>query len=138
MEQWQIHTGSKVDNLEVIDIGEESKLKELLDEFTEWDDPCMRLIKPDNARLDLAVSKPHALVQYMQPSLEPPTLVARGEDAESEEAHEFIYNGEPNPVPMRYCITLERMKEIAVHYFNNGELPGFVEWDEITRPEEDV
>ena len=76
MKNWQIHTGSKVENLEVIDIEEESKLVGILDEFTEWDDPSVRLIKPDNARLDLTVSKPYGLVQYMQPSLEPPSLVA--------------------------------------------------------------
>ena len=137
MKNWQIHTGSKVENLEVIDIEEESKLKEILDTFTEWDDPSVRLIKPDKARLDLTVSKPYGLVQYMQPSLEQPSLVAKGEDADSEATHEFIYNGEPNPVPLRYCVTLEKMKEIALSYFNSGELPDSVEWEEITRGEEE-
>ncbi|MHC4661307.1 MAG: Imm1 family immunity protein [Planctomycetota bacterium] len=137
MKNWQVHTGSKVANLEVIDITDEAALTKILDEFTEWDDPCIRLYKPDGDRLESTVKKPYALVQYMKASCEPPFLVGTDQSKkDSTETFEFVYDVQTAQVPARFCLSLDKMKEISLHFYNNGELPDSVVWEEIGRAEE--
>jgi hypothetical protein len=134
MKNWQVHTGSKVANLEVIDITDEAALTKILGEFTEWDDPVIRLNKPEGGRLECTVKKPYALVSWMKPpdAGDPQFLIATDQSKKgSAETFEFVYDVQTAQVPMHFCLSLEKMKEITLHFYSNGEIPDSEVWEEM-------
>lgn len=44
---------------------------------------------------------------------------------------EFVCGNTPTPVPRRYCLPYEMVKQIAIYFLNTGDPSLTVSWDEI-------
>ena len=115
---------------EEIPILNEQDIRRALKRFQQEDPRVVDLISPTGDCLAIGVSSSLGCVMFMRASGDPPYLWALGDSDDRENDIEFDVGGTPTPVPLYRCLPFERVVEIVVYYFLNGELPRDVEWDE--------
>lgn len=115
---------------EGIAILNEQDIRRALKRFQQEDPRVVDLISPTGDCLAIGVSYSLGCVMFMRASGDPPYLWALGDSDDRENDIEFDVGGTPTPVPLYRCLPFERVVEIVVYYFLNGELPRDVEWDE--------
>ena len=70
--------------------------------------------------------------QYSPCDGDTPYLMALDPTTQLGEGHlEFLARGTLTPVSMRYALSIERVKEIAIQFLTNGTTSDSVRWEEI-------
>lgn len=80
----------------------------------------------------LGVGLQYGFVQFTKDG-EPPYFVAVADKEEFTQIDEieFDFGGTPTPIPINLYIPYEKVIEIMVYFFNNGEMPSFIKWVKI-------
>ena len=68
-------------------------------------------------------------VQHSDGDGHPPYLMAVSQA--SQDIVEYLISDTPSPVPGRYCLPFEAVREIASHFQRTGERSPLVSWEEI-------
>ena len=62
----------------------------------------------------------------------PPYLVAVADGcANDAEAVEFLAGGTPTPIPLRFCMPIDRVEAIICHFLTHGAQSDVVAWEEV-------
>ena len=96
-------------------------------------DPRVVIIElPHEGTFTLGIGSPYGFVQFSKDG-EPPYLVASANNSETTQSDEIEYDsgGTPTPIPKNLCIPYEKVVDIMVYFFNNKEIPGFIQWVKI-------
>jgi hypothetical protein len=90
------------------------------------------LLGENQRSLLVGVGGPIGSAQYSRTDGQPPYLMAVGVNPESSREYvEFLTGNTPTPIPSRYVIPFEVVKEIAVHFRQTGERSPALSWEEI-------
>jgi hypothetical protein len=109
----------------------ESDLSPLFEPSTKEPFFC-ELISDNGYKLLIGIGKRIGCVQYSRIDGVPPYLIALKDTSDGEQGYiEFLIDGTPTPVSMRYCIPLEDVRQIANHFLKTGELDSSFLWEEI-------
>lgn len=109
-----------------------TKLSELLDGLASRDPFFLELIGDNGYKLLVGVGKLMGCVQYSPSNGAPPYLMAVESPAtESEGDVDFWISSELTPVPKRFCLPFDRVKEIAAHFLETGDRSPKLSWEEI-------
>jgi hypothetical protein len=83
-------------------------------------------------KLTLGIGKDAGFVQHSPADGNTPYLVAVAPDKYCDQDYvEFLVGDTPTPIPQRFCIPFEMVKEIAAHFVETGELSSAFCWEEI-------
>ncbi len=82
--------------------------------------------------LTLGVGKSYGFAEFINQNSETPYLITYNKnlDAEEESYIDFDSGGTPTPIPLRYCLPISTIIEIANFFFVNKSLPKNVVWQE--------
>lgn len=90
------------------------------------------LIGENGAKLLLGISNTLGCAQYSVSDGSPPYLMAVGNEPEDNDRFmEFLTANTDTPVPIKFCLPLERIKKIAADFIQRGERSPSVDWEEI-------
>jgi hypothetical protein len=64
-------------------------------------------------------------------AISPHTLAARADAAKGVESPEFLIGGTVTPIPTRYCLPYEFVRDIAVYFLQTGDREPRVIWESI-------
>jgi hypothetical protein len=110
----------------------DSELLQILDASQNRSPFFAELLGENGHNLLVGIGGATGCVQYSRDDGRPPYLMALGRDqASSGEYLEFLMGNTPTPVPRRYGLPLELVKEIAVHFRQTGVRSPSVSWEEV-------
>jgi hypothetical protein len=92
---------------------------------------CHELIGEHGYALMMGIGRTLGCVQHSREDGEPPYLLATTPDAKrsGNGEIEFVMGGTATPIRKRYCLPLDTIKKIAVHFLETGERSHAVEWE---------
>jgi hypothetical protein len=61
----------------------------------------------------------------------PYAIACMADEQSGVKAPEFLVGGTPTPIPTRYCLPFELVKEIAVYFLKSGDRDSRVVWESI-------
>lgn len=95
--------------------------------------PFIAELSADNGyRLTIGVGGALSVAQHMRLDGELPYLVALPAQPRTNAKYvEFLTNNTPTPIPGRYVLAFDEMKQIAIHFFETGERSGTFSWKSI-------
>ena len=103
-----------------------------IDELRERDPSFCDLEAENGFVLLLGVSEDRGCAQYSAIDGSPPYLMAADVSVEDDEDYmEFLTADTNTPVPTRYCLPIEQIKEIAKEFIITGERSEEFTWEEI-------
>ena len=71
-------------------------------------------------------------VQHSTSDGNPPYLMAVADEGLSAKSEiEFLIGNTPTPIPIRYCTSFEKTKQIAIYFFKTGKRDPSISWEEI-------
>lgn len=108
------------------------KLLKILDDLRSREPFFCELVGENSFNLLLGVGRTIGCVQYSPGDGSTPYLmaVATGEQ-DSDGYVEFLTADTPTPVPRRYCLSFEIVKQIAAYFIETGKRSPEVSWEEI-------
>jgi Immunity protein Imm1 len=113
-------------------VDQQSRLLELLDQLRDSSPFFCELLGQNGHTVLLGIGGPRSCVQYSRTDGTPPYLMAVSPDPDvSKEFFEFLIADTPTPVPSRYCMLLDTVKDVAEHFQATGERSPMVSWEEI-------
>jgi hypothetical protein len=113
-------------------VRDESHWSEMLNELQGRKPFFCELLGENGYKILVGIGKPSSCVQYSSVDGSPPYLMAVGPVPESSTGHfEFLMTNTLTPVPSRYCVPSETMKEIVAYFLRTGERCPAVSWEEI-------
>jgi len=113
-------------------IADSATLLRLLDELRNRPPFFCELVGDNGFKLLLGVGAECCCVQYSPSDGNVPYLMAVGRPEGSVNSFkEFLTANTLTPVPERYCLPFEMMKQIAVHFLEQGGRLDSVAWEEI-------
>jgi hypothetical protein len=90
------------------------------------------IVGENGFKLLLGVGADYSCAQHSPSDGSTPYLMAVADPDESvDEFQEFLTANTLTPVPKRYCLSFDRMKEIALHFLEYGDRVSGVTWEEI-------
>jgi hypothetical protein len=90
------------------------------------------LILDNGFKLLIGVSPSLGCSQYSAADGSPPYLMAVGPDKSgSEEYMEFLTGDTDTPIPMKYCMPMAQIKQIAADFLSVGEPSRRFSWEEV-------
>jgi len=90
------------------------------------------IVSENGFKLLLGVGADCSCVQHSPSDGSTPYLMAVNDPGGSvDEFKEFLTANTLTPVPKRYCLSFDRMKEIALHFLESGDRAPSVTWEEI-------
>jgi len=108
-------------------ISEPERLAALLDSLRAREPFIARLVG-ENCHLDIGLGGDIGCVLFE--ARQPPLLMAVAAPVDrSNNEVEFMLGGTLSPVPARYILPFEKMKEIVVHFQRTGERSPMVSWE---------
>lgn len=108
------------------------ELFRLLDSAQDREPFGCELVGENDFKLTLGIGQDIGFVQHSPSDGSTPYLMAVAREKCREQDHaEFLVGNTPTPVPRRYCIPFEAMKEIAAYFIETGERSPAVSWEEI-------
>ena len=130
MNKFQIIESSQ--NSKIIQISSENDLKHYLLKKAANENSIILLESQTSGTLTIGVGDPYGFVEFINKT-DPPYLIAvmGTTDTEIDTFVEFDSGGTPTPIPKFACLPMELVVSIAIYFFNNGELPKNVNWQEI-------
>jgi hypothetical protein len=136
--------GSKIDSA--------SELVKLLEQLRHRDPFGLELVGENGFRLTICLAETYGVVQHEATSGDPPYLMAvapgsspipqsvgvnchsiafRADTAKGVKSPTFLVGGTPTPIPIRYCLPYELVKDIAIHFLQSGDREPRVIWESI-------
>ena len=110
----------------------DSELLETLESLRSRPPFFAELVGQNQYNLLIGLGGPNGSVQYSRTDGVPPYLMAVGPNGgPSGEYLEFLIGNTPTPVPRRYVLPFDLVKEVAVHFARTGERSPAVLWEEI-------
>jgi hypothetical protein len=95
-------------------------------------DPFMFELAGDNGyQLTIGLGKGIGCVQFSKSDGDPPYLVAKSETLLVTEPQEFSMGGTPTPINPEFCLSFDRVKDIAIYFATTGEKHPAISWDEV-------
>lgn len=93
----------------------------------------VNLSSPSGDTLSIGMSGGLACLNFMDSTGDPPYLTAVGNAALSPEdgVQVFRYEGQWTEIPTRNCVPLDTAIRVAREFYRTGELPDFLEWEEV-------
>jgi hypothetical protein len=83
-------------------------------------------------KLTLGIGKDIGFVQHCHADGDTPYKMAVApEKYWQQEYAEFLVGGTPTPIPQRFCLPFEIVKQIAAHFVETGECSPAFSWEEI-------
>ena len=80
----------------------------------------------------LGIGPSRGCAEYSAADGRPPYLMAKDMDADDKDAYmEFLTASTDTPVPMRYCLPIGDIKDIAKEFLRSGKRSTLFEWEEI-------
>ena len=89
------------------------------------------LVGYNSFNLLVGIGPKRGCVQYSSADGSPPYLMASGGDGGGDEFCEFLIGATPTPVPRQYCLPIEEVMSIAVHFVRSNERFPDVAWEEV-------
>jgi hypothetical protein len=113
-------------------ITEGAKLVELLDSCRN-DPPFFARFSGDNGfKIMVGIGRDVGCIQYSRSDGEPPYLVALSVDCPTNGKDvEFWTGGTATPIPARFILSSDELKQIALHFLETGERSDAVFWESI-------
>ena len=107
------------------------ELFSLLSQFTNRK-PFFFELQGDNGYKELiGFGEQSGCVQYSSIEGEPPYLMALSNNVEQEGFVDFLMGNTPTPISKRYCIEVEKVLEVASHFFKTGAPYPLIGWEEV-------
>jgi hypothetical protein len=107
-----------------------SELFRILDGARDRNPFGCELLGENDYKLTLGIGKHVGFVQHGRSDGDTPYLVAVS-PSEYEVDAEFLVGDTPSPIPRRFCLPFEIVKEIAAYFIESGERSPAVAWEEI-------
>ena len=94
---------------------------------------CHELVGDNGYALMMGIGRTLGCVEHSRKNGAPPYLMATTPDAKrsGDGEIEFLMGDTPTPILKRYCLPLDIIKKIAVHFLKTGERSSAVEWEEV-------
>jgi len=90
------------------------------------------LIGKNGYKILLGIGGVTGCVQYSKDDGNPPYLMAASRHQERSEKYvEFLTGGTLSPIPSRYCLPIDTVKDIAAFFQMTGERSPIVSWEEV-------
>jgi len=90
------------------------------------------LVGENGYKLTLGIGKDFGFVQHSAADGDAPYLLAVAPDKCCElEYIEFLAGNTPTPIPQRFCLPFEAVKEIAAYFIETGQRSPAFAWEEI-------
>jgi hypothetical protein len=90
------------------------------------------LVGENGFKVLIGLGKSTGSVQHSSIDGKPPYLMAVAEGMDPiNECTEYLIGNTPTPVPSRYCLPIETVREIALHFQRTGGRSTAVSWEEI-------
>jgi hypothetical protein len=109
-----------------------SELTRTLGDLTSRQPFFVELHNTGGAKLLVGVGREYGCCQYGSLSGEPPYSMAVAEETRrSNQSCEFLIDGTATEIPGKYCIPMETVLSVAMHFVETGQQSQSVEWEEI-------
>jgi hypothetical protein len=113
-------------------IAESEQLSELLDKRRKNAPFIADLFGDNGFQLTIGIGSGIGFAQYRRENGELPYLVAVPAQRRVKSRHvEFLINNTPTPIPRRFILTFDEMKQVALHFLETGEPSDVVSWEAI-------
>jgi hypothetical protein len=113
-------------------VNDRSELFALLDTVRDRPSFGCELVGENNYKLTLGIGKIIGFVQHSRADGDTPYLLAVAQEKCCELDHvEFHVGGTATPIPQRFCLPFEALKEIVAYFVETGERSPAVSWEEI-------
>jgi hypothetical protein len=116
-------------------IATSAALSKTLDQWRDRRPFFCELLGENEYKLLIGIGNEVGCVQYSACDGSPPYLMATIErDTENNGYFEFLIGNTPTPVPRRYCIPFDLMKQIASSFIETGLPDSSIHWEEVGPP----
>jgi hypothetical protein len=114
-------------------ISSPEQLAAAIDRVATREPACHELLGENGCSLMMGIGRTLGCVQFSHQDYDPPYLLATTEEAKrsGEGDMEFLMGETPTPIRKRYCLPLDLVKEIAIHFLKTGEPSQAVEWEKV-------
>jgi hypothetical protein len=89
------------------------------------------LVGDNGFKLLVGIAAEMGCVQFSARDGSPPYLMAIGSNPDESGHVDFLMGGTATPIPKRYCLPTQRVRQIAASFLQIGERARCVEWEEI-------
>lgn len=90
------------------------------------------LISEERSKLLVGLGPSIGCAQFTNADGEPPYLVAKLDSEDSREGFaDFMIGNEPSEVPLRLCLPLHVLLEVAAYFVETGKRSPLVSWEEL-------
>ena len=114
-------------------IRDRNELLSLLDSFDDREPFGCELLGENGFKLTLGIGKNVGFVQHSPSDGDTPYLLAvSGETHFVQRYVEFFVGDTPTPIPQRFCLPFEIVKQIAGYFIETGERWPGVSWEEVS------
>ncbi len=110
----------------------DARLTSVLDVLRNMSPRFIELVGENGYHLMIGIGGPNGCVQFSRTDGDLPYLMALGPDSVETDGHlEFLAGGTLTPISMRYILSFETTKQIAIDFLNTGNRSPRVQWKEI-------
>ena len=116
-------------------IDETDSLIQLLNRLRQREPFLCQLTGDNGYQLTLGLGGMIGSVQHSKTDGQPPYLMAVSKDfkdGNKPKFVEFLAAHTPTPVPSRYCIDFDLLKQVAVYFLETGHRSSAVSWEELS------
>lgn len=115
------------------DVSTETELREILLNLLQEEPKIVILELTDHAIFDLGIGLPYGFVEFYRDWKGPYLMAVSNTFPEALTSDDVIvFNaGTPTPISRRFCLPYEQVVDIVTYFFQNGDLPNYVKWEEI-------
>jgi hypothetical protein len=133
--------------LDRMTIDSREQVSNLLDSFRNREPFLCKLVGENGYELMIGVGATFGCVQHSRSDGDSPYLMAAatsegdpdvymkrlasGELNEEEECIYFLISDQPTPIPKRYCLSFDNLKEVVSYFIETGDRWPGVPWEEI-------
>jgi hypothetical protein len=123
---------NEFDSMSGSEISDSANLASLLDGIRNNIPFIARLRGEDGFQLFLGIGSDLGFVEYMCVDGSLPYLAALSAKPQVKAGHvEFLTANTPTPIPARFILSFDEMKQIALHFLKTGERSDAVIWESI-------
>jgi immunity protein Imm1 of predicted polymorphic toxin system len=127
-----LNNQSKLDPMNGKAIADSATLVALLEERRKDRPFIANLFGENGFELVCGIGSDLCCVEHMRSTGDVPYLMAISADPPMKSGDaEFLTANTPTPIPARYILSFDELKQIALHFLETGERSGAVRWEEI-------
>jgi len=118
--------------LDGVTIHNRAELLALLDRLRDREPFVCKLVGENGYKLTVGIGPHLGCVQYSPSDGNTPYLMAVATQNQSEPEYvDFLLGDTPTPIAQRFCLPLEMVNAISVHFVETGERSPAMAWEEI-------